>query len=364
MGNTRFEVALHHTFISYPVNRLRRPVRRNATAKMRIAQSIWLSVLSIPLILAAPSGDSSVPVEFDFQELLAVLPAESLHAALHKHHDKFQDGVYEHDRIAVEKVHNEDPGTATKVLAEAALHLLKRQNGTEPAPTTTRTTTTAAPPPQTTTSRSSTVTPSEDSQTDVIVPIDVSTTNSQGQATTLRTSAVVATATVSVERPVTVTNEQGSTVTRTTNVPAAIVTENGRVTTSPVQTFRPSQVDPTRAVDVTTTNSRGRTVVLPSVTPGAVVTATDDEGGVFVTTYTPDGGVVESLVEVRTTLPNGEVSTITSLPLWLQTPLVQKHPALEAQDCRVAPAAHGSVEGVSLSKLPCCYAASLVVQCC
>jgi len=279
---------------------------------MRIAQSIWLSVLSIPLILAAPSGDSSVPVEFDFQELLAVLPAESLHAALHKHHDKFQDGVYEHDRIAVEKVHNEDPGTATKVLAEAALHLLKRQNGTEPAPTTTRTTTTAAPPPQTTTSRSSTVTPSEDSQTDVIVPIDVSTTNSQGQATTLRTSAVVATATVSVERPVTVTNEQGSTVTRTTNVPAAIVTENGRVTTSPVQTFRPSQVDPTRAVDVTTTNSRGRTVVLPSVTPGAVVTATDDEGGVFVTTYTPDGGVVESLVEVRTTLPNGEVSTITS----------------------------------------------------
>ena len=269
---------------------------------------MWLSIVSVPLILAAPSIDPAVPVgqEFDFQELLAVLPADSLHAALHKHVDgKFKDGVYEHDRIAVEKVHNEDPGRATKVLAEAALHLLKRQNGNDTIPTTTSPTTTTnipVPPPSTTTTTSS---------ADVVVPIDVSTTNSQGQGTTLRTSAV-ASPTVSVETRVTSTNEAGSTVVQTTNVPAAVVTENGRVTTSPVPTFTPSRVDPTRATDVTTTNSAGRTVRLSSVTPGAVVTATDDAGGVFVTTYTPDGGVVESLVVSRTTLPNGEVSTITS----------------------------------------------------
>lgn len=276
---------------------------------MRTTKSILLSILSVPLILAEPVAGQAVSagVDFDFQELLAVLPAESLHAALHKHVDeKFQDGVYEHERIAVEKVHNEDPGTATKVLAEAALHLLKRQNSNDTIPTTTPTTTSDTPAPPPPPPPTSTITPSG-----VVIPIDVSTQNSEGEGTTLRTSAV-ATPTVSVEQPVTTTNEAGDTVVQTTTVPAAVVTEDGQVTTSPVEAFTPSAADPTRATDVTTTNSQGQTVVLSSVTPGEVITATDASGGAFVTTYTPDGGTVSSLVLRTTQLPNGQFSTITS----------------------------------------------------
>jgi hypothetical protein len=277
---------------------------------MRLTKSILLSILSIPVILAQPAAEAGViGAEFDFQELLAVLPAESLHAALHKHVDeKFQDGVFEHERNAVEKVHNEDPGTATKVLAEAALHLLKRQNNNDTIATTTPTTTDDPTPPPPTT-------PTTTTSPTVIIPIDVTTTNSEGEGTTLRTS-VVADPTVSIPQTVTTTNEEGSTVTQSTNVPAAIVTQDdGQVTTQPAVTFTPSTADPTRATDVTTTNSVGNTVVLPSVTPGAVVTATDQRGSVFVTTYTPDGGTVSSLVLRTTQLPDGRLSTITSFAI-------------------------------------------------
>jgi hypothetical protein len=300
---------------------------------MRATKSILLSILSIPLVLSEPIKLPSAAdtIDFDFQELLAVLPADSLHVALHKHVDeKFQDGVYEHERLAVQKVHNEDPSTATKVLAEAALHLLKRQasdNTTVTEPTTTTTTETSttevSSTPADETSSSPTTEPSSTStaapattvstttkQSDVVVPVEVSTTDSQGQATTITTSAV-ASPTVSVTQEITTTNSKGSTVVQTTTAPAAVVTQDGVVTTSPVSVFVASTAN-TKPTDVTTTDTAGQTVVLASVTPGKIVTATNANGGVFVTTYTPGGGTVSSLVLMTTQLPNGQLTTITS----------------------------------------------------
>ncbi|KIW03842.1 uncharacterized protein PV09_05141 [Verruconis gallopava] len=279
---------------------------------MRASKSILLSVISLPLVLSDPVVTSNVAptnVDFDFQELLAVLPAESLHAALHKHvDDKFQDGVYEHERIAVEKVHSDDPVMATKVLAEAALHLLKRQSSNDNSTSTTSESGGGGATTITTDTTETTTT----TQSDVVVPIDVSTTGSGGQPTTLTTS-VVASPTVSVEQAVTTTNSQGQQVVETTTVPAAVVTQDGVVTTSPVSVFTPSTVtDATKPVDVTATVANGDTIVLSSVTPGKVITATDKTGGVFVTTYTPPGGTVSSLVLKTTVLPNGQKTTITS----------------------------------------------------
>ena len=284
-------------------------------------RSIILSALSIaPLVLSQsqpePSANRPGQATFDFQELLNALPEESIHAALHKHaNDKFQDGVYEHDRHAVEQVRNEDPGIATRVLAEAALDLLKRQNSNTTVVTTTtaqdsttqvQTTTTQGGVGQAPTSTST-------SDTAVVVPIQVPTTDSAG-STTVVTTSVVASASVSVVQAVTTTNSKGSTIVTSSTVAAAVVTQaNGKVTTSAVPVFVNTPTSAaTKPVDVTTTDKAGNTVVLSKVTSGQVITTTDGKGSTFVTTFTPGGGKVSSLVLQTTTLPNGMQSTITS----------------------------------------------------
>ncbi|KAF2434117.1 hypothetical protein EJ08DRAFT_646972 [Tothia fuscella] len=282
-----------------------------------------------PIPQAVPSADTSYDT---FQELLNAIPEESIHAALHKHLDtKYQDGVWEHDRSAIEAVHSVDPSTATRLLVGAALDLIKRQN---PANTTTQATTQATTTQGTTTqgtttqatSRTSSVTsvittsvvttrtsggttsvqtvattstqvvpapaPPATTRTTsstppaVVVPVQVSTTNSAGSVVVTTSSAVVSQASVSVAVVVTSTNSVGSTVRATSIVPAAVVTSNGRVTTSPVSIF----------------------VALT----GRVMTTTDAQGSTFLTTLTPVGGEVSSLVLLTTTLANGEQAVVTS----------------------------------------------------
>jgi hypothetical protein len=280
--------------------------------------NLVFSILSIaPLVLSQHDAEPRTFVPdtlFDFQALLNALPAESLHIALHKHaNDKYQDGVYEHDRLAVEKVHKEDPSTATRVLAEAALHLINRRSTSNETTTTatSTSTTTEASTTKTTTATSTIVTTTSASQTDVIIPVEVETTDSDGSTSTLTTSAV-GSATVSVVQTVTTTNSKGKTVVASTTVAAAVVTQaNGQVTTSPVPVYTPSKAA-TTPIDVTTTDSSGATLVLSSVTPSQVITATDAKGSTFVTTFTPGGGSVSQLVLKTSTLANGQATTITS----------------------------------------------------
>jgi hypothetical protein len=268
-----------------------------------------LSFSSVAFSQAQPEPSPNYPDQrpaglFNFQELLEALPAESLHAALHKHLDgKYTDGAFEHDRAAVNAVHDEDPPTATRVLAEAALDLIKRQNSNGTTVITTSTTST--------TDRSTVVVPTTTTSTSTPAPVivtslTISTTDSAGSTTVLTTSAVV-TASVSVEVAVTTTNSRGSTITTSSSVAAAVVTSNGKATTVPAST-----VNLAAPQTVSTKDSSGNSVVLTNAVSGATLTATDARGSTFITTYTPGGGVVQSLVLETTQLSNGQMTTITS----------------------------------------------------
>ena len=216
-----------------------------------------------------------------FQDLLNALPEESLHAALHNHHPKFQDGVWEHDRSAVENVHKEDPPLATKLIVAAKVGLIRRQaaNGTSSTPpaessnaasSSAQASTSSAPPP-------------------VIVPVQVSTTNSAGKPTVI-TSSILSAATVNVVVAVTTTNSAGSTYVSSTSAPGVVYT---------------------------TTDSAGSTFVATSAvafapTSGQVITQTNSKGSTFITTYTPGGGTVASIFLVTTHNSDGTPETLTS----------------------------------------------------
>jgi len=246
-------------------------------------------------------SDLSVNKHDEFRELLEALPEQSIHAALQENlHPKYQDGVYQHDKSALEAVHSDNPPLATRLLAVAALDLIKRQNGTVPTSTSTTSsdTTTPNPPPST-------------SSTAVVVPVTISSTDSGGSVV-VATSSAIAAASTSVAVRVTTTNSQGQTLTSTSTVPAAVVVSDGVTSLSPVPVYTPATTPSNGAYDVTTTDKSGNTVVLSNVHSGQALTTTDAKGSTFVTTFTPDGGVVSSLVLKTTTLSNGQKSTITS----------------------------------------------------
>lgn len=243
-----------------------------------------------------------------FQDLLNALPEESLHVALHNHHPKFQDGVFEGDRTAVEIVHHEDPPLATKLISAAKLDILKRQagqtnsSGTTPPPATSDSSSAAASAAPSTLSLSTDVSPSSSGAAPasapastssgpppVIVPVKISTTNSAGKPTVL-TTEILSAATASVAIAITTTDSAGHTYVSSTNAPAVIFT---------------------------TTDSAGSTIVATSAvafapTPGQVLTATNVRGSTFLTTYTPGGGTVSSVFLVTTTGPGGKPITLTS----------------------------------------------------
>jgi hypothetical protein len=216
-----------------------------------------------------------------FQDLLNALPEESLHVALNSI-AKFKDGVFESDRHGVEKVHRENPPLATKLIVAAVQDLKKRQavpsNGTVA---------TSAPPSQ---SQEESQTPQETPTTPaVVVPVEATTTDSNGQ-TTVVTSSILSKATASVAVEVTTTDAEGRTTVETTTKPAAVVV---------------------------TTDSAGATVTTTSAlefqpTKGQVMTTTNAEGSTFLTTYTPSAGKVSSIELITTTGADGQPTVVTS----------------------------------------------------
>src|SRR5690242_19913287 len=292
-------------------------------------RSFLYTLLALPLLGGAvaeqPSTqtlDASTSIYANaheaFQDLLNVLPEESLQAALNSL-SKFKAGVFESHRRGVEHVHDSSPALATKLIVAAVQDLKKRQvaapsNGTTPAepsqtpsqtpdlpqssaPASTPQPSSQPPPENTQQSSPAADTPtvtaaSTPSSRPVLIPVEVTTTNTAG-ITVVQTSEVLSevTASVSVTVTRTTTNERGSTIAVTT------------------QEVRP-------AVIRTTTDERGSSVAITSAanyapTRGEVLTTTDERGSTMLTTYTPGGGRVSSVRLLTTTDAEGRPSTST-----------------------------------------------------
>jgi hypothetical protein len=247
-----------------------------------------LALLALPLFgsvaaqePASPSQQNQKNVEAfyananeAFQDLLNALPEESLHAALNGL-NHFREGIFESDRHGVERVHQENPPLATKLIVAAVQDLkMKRQasNGT----------TSAAPPPESTSA-------SPPSSPAVVVPVPVATTtNGDGQVSTV-SSSILSEPTASVAVTTTRVNSEGSTEVATETQPAVIFS---------------------------TTDSAGRASVVTSAvafapTSGQVLTRTNEQGSTILTTYTPDGGKVSSIVLRTTTGADGKPAVVT-----------------------------------------------------
>ena len=186
----------------------------------------------------------------------------------------------------------------------------------------------------------------------MVIPIIISSTEEGGDVVPVTTSAFVSSASESVDVAVTTTDDSGDVRTTSTRVPAAVVTstnENGDAvaTTSPIAnvqvnpdgdiitsgpapgvTSRPSSSgngngnnnnnnnnnddDDDDEDNITTTDRVGSSITLSDATVGAIITTTDGQGSTYVTTITPSGGRVSELVLKTSTLPGGNLETITS----------------------------------------------------
>jgi len=280
-----------------------------------------IALLALPLIsnvaCEAPAASPAVnpsdkPIYANaneaFQDLLNALPEESLHAALNSLAG-FKDGVFESDRHGVEHVHNDNPPLATKLIVAAVQDLKKRQlpsastNGTASASSSSSSSSSSTPTQ--TSGRSSSQGPSPSSGTPapsstpvaasssvpppVVIPVKVTTTDSNGKPTVLSTS-FLSKVTAFVPVDVTRTDAQGATIVTKESKPAVIFTE---------------------------TDSAGSTFVTASAvnfapTKGQVLTETDIAGSTFLTTYTPPPGRVSSIVLITTMGPDGRSGVITS----------------------------------------------------
>lgn len=247
-----------------------------------LALSLVSSVACSPISPNKQSNPIYANAHEAFQDLLNALPEESLHAALNslKH---FQNGVFESDRHGVERVHHENPPLATKLIVAAVQDLKKRQNPPSNG------TTVAPPPPPPSSSNPPPPPPSSSREPDVLVPVPITTTDSNGQATVV-SSAIISEPTASVAVAVTRTNDQGQTTIVQETKPAVIFTATDSagsafVTTSAVQ-FAP--------------------------TSGQVLTQTNAQGSAFVTTYTPTPGRVSKIVLITTTDSRGTPNVVTS----------------------------------------------------
>lgn len=84
--------------------------------------------------------DNSLMSWENFRALLDTVDPSSLHSVLHSLSPKFQDGVFSHDRSAIEHVHSENPVIASKLVHIAR----KRQDNSTTTATSTSATTTNA----------------------------------------------------------------------------------------------------------------------------------------------------------------------------------------------------------------------------
>lgn len=274
-----------------------------------------------------------------FQDLLNALPEESLQAALNSL-TKFKAGVFESHRRGVEHVHNSSPALATKLIVAAVQDLKKRQvaapsNGTapvQPSQTPDAPQSSASPSADEPSSQPSSQAPeSSQQQSSAQGSATQQQSSAQGSATqqqsSARTTANVPSTPTS--RPVllpvvvTTTNQQGRTVTQTSEV-FSEVTASVQVTVTRTTTDQAGRTQAVTtqearpAVIQTVTDSRGAQVTVTSAaryapTRGEVLTTTNEEGSTLLTTYTPAGGRVSSVKLLTTTDAEGRPQTITSV---------------------------------------------------
>jgi hypothetical protein len=224
-----------------------------------------------------------------FRDLLNALPESSLRAALNSLAD-FRPGIFESDRRGVERVHDENPPLATKLIVAAVHDLNKRQGGPSNA------TVTPSPPPN---SQSPTPSPSKQPEESkqpessrppaVDIPVTVTQTDEEGK-TTVVSSHILSEPTASAVVTETLTDDDGSTFLTTATKPAVVVE-----TTDSAGSVRKT----TSAVNF-------------APTPGQKITTTNDQGSTFITTYTPGGGRVSSIKLITTTGEDGQQSVVTS----------------------------------------------------
>lgn len=238
---------------------------------------LWRSIVLSTLILSAVSSPtpqdhqqqrrqapnpSKAPSDVEgFQRLLADLDETSIHRALHLWSSKFKDGVFSHDRTALEAVHSENPPLATSLL-----HLAKRQNNN---------TTTTIP-----------TSPSDPSPTDVESVTESDDNDDTSTSSPPQSSTPNPLTSEGIIQPI-------STRTTATRVPTT--------TAVPVST-------PASATPIATSDNR----VIFSVTPSSgasqgALTTVDVTSETI--SFTPSSSIVLSTL----TLPDGQLSTQTSV---------------------------------------------------
>lgn len=267
--------------------------------KLVLLRALQLTSTFFPILPASPNFNPAPALAnvdrpeqaVAFKQELKGLSDSSINAALHANLPQlYKEGMFEHGSSALEAIHSTNPPLATQLLAAARYELLRRQV-VELNNTTTSTSTPIVTEATTTSlaTQNSLETSASTSNNAVVIPLVVSSTNSDGSVQTT-VVPVLAPATASTPITLTSTDGAGAPVFLTTSVPAILATDSaGQVVTSAAPTTSGNV-----AVVIKTTNAQGSTVV---------------------TTITPAGGVVSSEVMITTTLPDGAKSTYTSFAL-------------------------------------------------
>jgi len=250
-----------------------------------------------------------------FRELLNTVEPSSLHEILHKHlKDKYQHGVYQEDKKAMEVVHQENAQ-----VAESLVELAKREGAGN---TNTSSVVTVAPsstlPVKVSLESTSTVPPSS---TDVktSAPTTAHTTQASTSVQSTETSPSqsstsqgVSTSTIST-RAVSSTTDVVSA--STTSAVAKTTTKDGSSTSAGPSSSATSQASSSNIIAASTSpasTSKGSSPSNTESSPSSTESSPSSTDSSPSSTEDSQSSVTQSVV-FRTTLANGAVSTVTSV---------------------------------------------------
>ena len=247
-----------------------------------LSASLLLTLLTSVSATTPEQNQGEIDDVVTFRQLLEQVDPPSLHEALHNYSPKkFQHGMFQEDRSAVEVIHKTEPNLATSIINLARRtnndikpEFVKRQdisNGTTPA------TTSANNSPESATTPISPVAPistASAEETSATAPVVVATTSTDTNGTPVVGSV-------------------------TSTPTAAPITEGG------------SSISLTAGEVVTTTNGVGLIVI--STVGGGARTVTPSKGS-SPTTSIP-AGAETSVAYQTSTLPNGSKSVVTAVTI-------------------------------------------------
>ncbi|MCJ1340980.1 hypothetical protein MMC09_006276 [Bachmanniomyces sp. S44760] len=283
--------------------------------KMHTIRSFVLASFFLSSLVFAVPSQSSEEIEEafldlqEFQELLGKVDPTSLHSALHDYSPKkFQHGVFEEDRAAVEAMHHDDPPLAASIVSIA-----KRDNSN----TTTVPTTVATPSSSAIDMPMSAVTYAPLRPTTTVLPNNAGQSSSPMFPTPVPQSGPtppIETSPTSELPPVTTTSTSTAPTSSAPGSSVSIPSGPGPVVTSSTS----SSV--TSGQIVTTTNAQGITVV--STVDGGVVTLGLNGSSLPAKSGKPSSTTSFSFSNSSgsrstslqtTTLPDGSQSTVTAV---------------------------------------------------